>query len=139
MLVTGRLIRFDQSRGYGFVVPDEGGDDVFVHANDVDFDKTFLVTGAQLSFEVIPGRRGRKASDISLVERAPAARGLPPSATPNSRAVDDGLCDVLTAKEFIEEVTEIFLTAAPTISGGVLLVVRQQLLEAAHDHGWIDG
>jgi cold shock CspA family protein len=121
------------------VVPDDGGDDVFIHANDVGFDKGLLVTGARLSFEKADGRRGAKAWNIELVEPAPPAREIEKSAAGHSRTVDDGLCDVLTAKEFTEEVTEVFLTAAPSITAGALLAVRQHLLQFAYNHGWIEG
>ena len=33
--MTGKMLRFDEVRGYGFIVPDDGNEDVFVHANDL--------------------------------------------------------------------------------------------------------
>ncbi|MBV9313725.1 MAG: cold shock domain-containing protein [Pseudonocardia sp.] len=138
-MVTGKVLRYDHARGYGFVAPEIGGDDVFIHVNDFEFDKALVGPGARLEFEIEESGRGLKASNIQLVERAPASvprASLPME--PHVRAVDDGLCDVLTAKEFTEEVTECLLTAAPTMQASEIMNVRQHLVRMAHGHGWIE-
>src|SRR5918999_5540345 len=70
-VVQGKVIRFDEVRGYGFVAPDTGGDDVFIHVNDLEFDKRHLAVGAVVDFEVEDGDRGLKASKVTLVAPAP--------------------------------------------------------------------
>jgi len=34
-MATGRIIRFDEIKGYGFISPSDGGEDIFVHANEL--------------------------------------------------------------------------------------------------------
>jgi CspA family cold shock protein len=58
----GKVVRFDEFRGYGFVAPDAGGEDVFIHVNDLDFDKRLIEPGALVEFDVEDGDRGPKAS-----------------------------------------------------------------------------
>ena len=57
MLSTGKVIRFDEFKGYGFVAPDEGGEDVFIHVNDLDFDKRLLAPGVRVEYVAVDGDR----------------------------------------------------------------------------------
>ena len=34
-IVAGRVVRFDEIKGYGFIAPSDGGEDVCVHANEI--------------------------------------------------------------------------------------------------------
>ena len=140
MMATGRVIRFDEVRGYGFIAPDGGGEDVFVHVNDLEDDKHALVPGALVEFEVSAGERGLKASSVRLARRPEAAVAQP--AAPGQRAgqSDDEyeLTDVLSAVEFRRELTEALLEAVPTLTGGQILQVRQRLDELARKHGWVE-
>jgi cold shock protein len=58
--INGRVKFFNTDRGFGFIVPDGGGSDVFVHAHDVEVAgmKT-LVEGQLVAYEVGPARDGR--------------------------------------------------------------------------------
>ena len=65
---TGRVIFFNTDRGFGFIVPDGGGSDVFVHVHDVEAAgmKT-LLEGQLVAYEVGPARDGRsKAVNLRL-------------------------------------------------------------------------
>lgn len=134
MVHVGRIARFDEVRGYGFITPDEGGPDVFVHVNDLNDDKSLITTGTSVEYELIDGERGLKAFDVSVIgDRAPsfAATGRAP-ASPD----DEGLCDVLTTTELRIELTELILEAAPDLTGAHLLKLRESLLTFARKHGW---
>lgn len=132
-MVTGKVVRFDEFRGYGFVAPETGGEDVFLHVNDLQFDKRLLGPGALVEFEVEEGDRGLKASRVTMITRG-ADR---PAPTPRV-SEDDGLCDVLSVKEFLEEVTESLLDAAPSLTGEQIVHIRQRLAQVAHQHGWVE-
>ncbi|WP_221903387.1 MULTISPECIES: cold shock domain-containing protein [Streptomyces] len=138
-VVTGKIIRFDEFRGYGFVAPDTGGEDVFVHVNDVQADKRLIVPGAFVEFSVEEGERGLKASHVRLLDRASARPAeVPAEGYVPGPSGDDGDCDVLSAKEFTDEVTELLLGAAPTMTAEQILLVRQRLVRLAVNHGWVE-
>ncbi len=74
-MATGTVIRFDTKRGYGFLTPDEGGEDVFVHQNNINMEGfRHLRVGERVSYELEVGEKGMKAVSVALLEpRAPEA------------------------------------------------------------------
>ena len=66
MATTGKILRFDEIRGYGFIAPDDGGEDVFMHANDLRDNKHLFRPGIKVEFEVEDGERGLKAAEVRL-------------------------------------------------------------------------
>ena len=62
---TGTVKWFNNAKGYGFIVPEEGGADLFAHFSAVCMDgyKT-LSAGDQVQFEVTIGDKGPQAKDI---------------------------------------------------------------------------
>jgi cold shock CspA family protein len=147
-VVQGKVIRFDEVRGYGFVAPDTGGDDVFIHVNDLEFDKRHLAVGAVVDFEVEDGDRGLKASTVTLVAPAPvlAAAGigsgglaapaptfLPP--LPDAASRPDG--DAPSERELATEVTEVLLAGVPTLTAEQVLATRGAFVAVARSHGWV--
>ncbi|WP_285693319.1 cold shock domain-containing protein [Actinomadura sp. NBRC 104412] len=135
---SGRILRFDEVRGYGFIVPDDGGQDVFVHANDLGDDKSAFGPGTAVEFEAMEGERGPKAFAVRLA--GGGARTA--TATEPSRSTvplnDDGLCDVLTPGEFRQELTELFLQRSPDLTGTQMLRLRDGILALAQKHRWVD-
>jgi CspA family cold shock protein len=59
---------FNSGRGYGFITPDDGGADLFVHFSNIATDgfKT-LDNAARVSYTVAPGRNGPEAFDVTVV------------------------------------------------------------------------
>lgn len=150
-MAGGRVLQFDQARGYGFVAADDGGEDIFLHASVFDGDSAVLVPGVRVEFEVMAGDRGRKAYAAHLApgeadpdgQQAPAPQrqGAPDHGSPAtaSAALDeDQLCDVLSAHEFRQELTELLLHVTPPLAGDQILAVRRSMLEFAKHHGWVD-
>ncbi|MCS6969550.1 MAG: cold shock domain-containing protein [Planctomycetota bacterium] len=74
---TGTVIRFDKRRGYGFIQPDDHGEDVFVHQNNIIMDGfRYLEAGERVQFEMEVGEKGMKAVSVMLTEpRKPRAEG----------------------------------------------------------------
>jgi cold shock protein len=73
-MVTGRVIRFDEVKGYGFITPSEGGEDVFVHANEITDRGLRVSAGAQVAFRVLEGDRGEQITEL-LLTAAPQLTG----------------------------------------------------------------
>ena len=65
----GRVKFFNTDRGYGFIAPDGGGSDVFVHVHDVEAAGLKILVADQLvAYEVGPARDGRsKAVNLRLL------------------------------------------------------------------------
>jgi CspA family cold shock protein len=66
-----RVKFFNKDRGYGFIAPDGGGSDVFVHVHDVEVaGMKILVPGQSLAYELGPARDGRiKAVKLRFIGR----------------------------------------------------------------------
>lgn len=65
---TGTVKFFAQDRGFGFIAPDDGGQDVFVHISAVNLGYT-LKDGAKVTFELGQDRRTGKAraENVSII------------------------------------------------------------------------
>lgn len=66
---TGTVKWFNTTKGYGFIAPDDGGKDVFVHISAVEkAGLTGLADNQKVSFEMLEGRDGRKmAGDLKTI------------------------------------------------------------------------
>lgn len=65
-MATGIVKWFNDSKGFGFITPDEGGDDLFAHFSAIQ-GKGFksLKEGQRVSFDVTEGPKGKQASNIN--------------------------------------------------------------------------
>jgi cold shock protein len=61
-VANGTVKWFNQTRGYGFIRPDDGGSDVFVPVSVERAGYTGLAEGARISYELVPDRRGKPAA-----------------------------------------------------------------------------
>ncbi|MET4924213.1 cold shock domain-containing protein [Streptomyces sp. PSRA5] len=133
MLHVGRVLRFDEVRGYGFIVPSEGDEDVFMHANDLLDEKYQYKAGSEVEYYLEMGDKGPKASQIRLVN-APASKGG------SSGAVDPhgDYSDVLSPVELRNELTEALIQADGSLTGDQIKRVRTSVIELARSHGWLE-
>jgi len=65
-MARGTVKRWFGLRGYGFITPEEGGEDVFVHNTDID-DGTNLKEGALVEFDLEDSYKGPKATNVKTV------------------------------------------------------------------------
>jgi cold shock CspA family protein len=65
--MQGKVVLWDSARSYGFITPDDGSPDVFVHSRQV-VDCDHLPKGALVEFEVAEQADGRlRASKVELI------------------------------------------------------------------------
>jgi cold shock protein len=68
MSMTGTVKFFNGERGYGFIKPDDGGRDVFVHITAVErAGLKDLSEGQRITFEVEPDKKGKGPKAVNLV------------------------------------------------------------------------
>ncbi|WP_052669110.1 cold-shock protein [Nitriliruptor alkaliphilus] len=64
----GTVKWFNADKGYGFITPAEGGEDLFVHFSAIQSEGyKSLEDGQQVSFEVGQGQKGPQATDVRPV------------------------------------------------------------------------
>jgi CspA family cold shock protein len=64
-MATGVVKFFNSEKGYGFIAPDDGGKDVFVHFSNISgTGYRSLDQGQKVEFDVAPGRKGDEAQNV---------------------------------------------------------------------------
>lgn len=139
-MARGRVVRFDEVRGYGFVAPEDGGEDVFVHVNDLLDDKWVFSPGVSVEFQVMESGRGPKGYDVRLL---PGASGGPVAARPSPAKVDraqddEATCEILSTGDFRQELTEAFIQAVPELTGAQIVRLRERIIALAASHEWLE-
>ncbi len=64
-MATGTVKWFSNAKGYGFILPDEGDEDIFAHFSSIEMEgyKT-LKQGQKVEFDIVEGPKGKTASRI---------------------------------------------------------------------------
>ncbi|MEO7131846.1 MAG: cold shock domain-containing protein [Dermatophilaceae bacterium] len=68
---TGKVRFYDSDKGFGFIAED-GGADVFLHANALPEGVTAVKKGARVEFGIVDGRRGPQALTVTLLDPVPS-------------------------------------------------------------------
>ena len=64
-MATGTVKWFNDAKGFGFITPDDGGDDLFAHFSEIRAEGfKSLQESQRVSFEVTAGPKGKQASNI---------------------------------------------------------------------------
>jgi CspA family cold shock protein len=61
----GTVKFFNETRGFGFITPDDGGRDIFVHVNGLQGGQ--IEEGDKVSFDVEEGRKGLNAVNVTII------------------------------------------------------------------------
>lgn len=64
-MATGTVKWFNDTKGYGFIKQDDGGEDLFAHFSEIKADGfRSLAEGQKVTFDVTMGQKGKQASNI---------------------------------------------------------------------------
>jgi CspA family cold shock protein len=67
-MATGTVKWFNNAKGYGFVTPDDGDQDIFVHFSAIEMDGYKTVKeGQKVQFEVNEGPKGLHAANVTMI------------------------------------------------------------------------
>ncbi|MDY0746782.1 cold shock domain-containing protein [Paucibacter sp. R3-3] len=79
-MALGTVKWFNDAKGFGFIEPEAGGEDVFAHFSAIQMEGfRTLRQGSQVSFELVQGPKGQLAQNITPMEvSTPASRAAAP-------------------------------------------------------------
>lgn len=63
---TGTVKFFNSDKGFGFITPDGGGQELFVHTSNIVGGGKSLHEGQKVKYQVGPGRKGPEATEVEL-------------------------------------------------------------------------
>jgi cold shock protein len=67
-MATGTVKWFNNDKGYGFITPEDGGKDLFVHHTGIEGEGfKSLPEGARVEFEAVEGEKGPQATNVRVV------------------------------------------------------------------------
>lgn len=153
-MTNGKVVHFDTQRGFGFLAPDAGGEDVFLHVNDIGFDESALRPGTAVTFDIEKGDKGLKAVNVEVVGGAPAAssgprrdnrdhrdnrgdRGDRREHAPRRDAAPRAAAGALDMQSFVDELTELLLDSSDDLTAGQIIEIRQRIADFAFSRGWV--
>lgn len=64
---TGTIKFFNQQKGFGFITPESGGKEIFVHTSNVNGDSQALREGQKVEYVEAQGRKGPEATEVTPI------------------------------------------------------------------------
>ncbi len=114
-MAIGKVKWFNNAKGYGFILPDDGGEDLFAHYSSIEMDgyKT-LKAGQEVQFDVLEGPKGLHATNIRSSDADAQATDGEDSATADAD-VEKAAAEAAVNEETVGEETvgEETVSAAP--------------------------
>ena len=83
-MITGTVKWFNDAKGFGFIEPESGGEDVFAHFSAIKMEGfRTLKQGGRVSFDVVEGPKGRLAQNIASLDEpaTPSVAPIQPAAS----------------------------------------------------------
>jgi CspA family cold shock protein len=78
-MAQGTVKWFNDVKGFGFIEPEEGGEDVFAHFSAIQMEGfRTLKQGSRVSFDLVDGPKGRLAQNISALDSVVRGAAQPP-------------------------------------------------------------
>ena len=74
----GTVKWFNKKKGYGFITPDDGSPDIFVHYSAIEGesdDFKIVYEGDIVEFETTEGQKGPQATNVKVTEKGPRTEG----------------------------------------------------------------
>lgn len=65
--MRGTVKWFNKEKGFGFIAPDDGGRDVYVHLSNLETPNHHLSDGQRVEFEIGTGRKGPEAVKVKAI------------------------------------------------------------------------
>ena len=68
-MATGKVKWFDSKKGYGFILSEDGKEDIFVHFSSIKSNEEFktLKEGMSVEFELAEGKKGKQAINVVVL------------------------------------------------------------------------
>lgn len=64
---TGTVKFFNIQKGFGFITPEDGSKDLFVHVNNIKGNPESMREGQKVEYVVAQGRKGPEATDVTII------------------------------------------------------------------------
>ena len=84
-IATGTVKWFNDAKGFGFIEPEAGGEDVFAHFSAIQMEGfRTLKQGGRVSFELVQGPKGQLAQNIAAIDTVGTTPEAEPARVPGS-------------------------------------------------------